>query len=79
MSNSDAIPPQSGSLWQFLRERVRNAWANRCLLCLVHPFHGSLTVIDGEEYEAAKRDPAIAELFQRAARQVDEYGGRRGN
>ena len=23
-----------------LRERIRNAWANRCLICVFNPFHG---------------------------------------
>ena len=26
-----------------IRERIRNAWANRCLICLFHPFHGEDT------------------------------------
>lgn len=29
-----------------LSDRLRNAWLNRCLLCLIWPFHGKAAADD---------------------------------
>lgn len=39
-----------------LTSHVRNAWLNRCLLCLVYPYHGTCpTDEDREALEEADR------------------------
>lgn len=33
-----------------ITERIRNAWLNRCLLCLVFPYHGQSGQLLGAEH-----------------------------